>query len=91
MSILDLLQHIVNEPAPKLGTSKREFAPHAVEFVAGCLDKDPVARKSPQGLLVSLRVGSADPQKSSWIVDSKVTKDTLKAWLQSVAPEDKTA
>ncbi|ORX35992.1 kinase-like domain-containing protein [Kockovaella imperatae] len=77
MSILDLLQHIVNEPAPKLGTSRRDFPSEAVEFVRGCLDKDPSIRQSPQELL-----------KSKWIVDSQVTKDQLKAWTRQVAPSD---
>jgi mitogen-activated protein kinase kinase len=53
MSILDLLQHIVNEPAPRL--TKGRFPPEAEEFVAGCLDKDPEARYAPKRLLVSLQ------------------------------------
>jgi mitogen-activated protein kinase kinase len=53
MSILDLLQHIVNEPAPRLVSSKQKFPAEAVSFVEGCLDKDPVTRCSPQQLLVS--------------------------------------
>jgi len=53
MSILDLLQHIVNEPAPRLVSAKRQFPGEAVAFVEGCLHKDPATRKSPQELLVS--------------------------------------
>lgn len=53
MSILDLLQHIVNEPAPKLFSSRRPYPDEAVGFIDGCLNKDPSARKSPQELLVS--------------------------------------
>lgn len=53
MSILDLLQHIVNEPAPRLVSSRREFPREAVEFVEGCLDKDPGGRTAPKDLLVS--------------------------------------
>lgn len=56
MSILDLLQHIVNEPAPRLISAKRRFPTEAVRFVEGCLDKDPVVRKSPQELLVSAKL-----------------------------------
>jgi mitogen-activated protein kinase kinase len=52
MSILDLLQHIVNEPAPRLVGRKKNFPEEAQEFVEGCLDKDPMKRKSPQELLV---------------------------------------
>lgn len=51
MSILDLLQHIVNEPAPRLpapyGPDTREGV-----FVEGCLKKDPAERLSPAELLV---------------------------------------
>lgn len=53
MSILDLLQHIVNEPAPRLVSKRRQFPSSAVEFVAGCLEKDIGARKSPQDVLAS--------------------------------------
>lgn len=54
MSILDLLQHIVNEPAPRLLSSGRHTFPKcAEEFVEACLDKEPDMRKSPQELLVS--------------------------------------
>lgn len=52
MSILDLLQHIVNEPAPRLVSRKRKFPEEAQLFVEGCLDKDPAKRSSPQELLV---------------------------------------
>lgn len=51
MSILDLLQHIVNEPAPTL-TPAAAFPPEAHTFVADCLRKDPQDRKTPQELLV---------------------------------------
>lgn len=54
MSILELLHHIVNEPAPRLVSRKREFPASAVQFVEGCLDKEPTTRKSPQELLVGL-------------------------------------
>jgi mitogen-activated protein kinase kinase len=55
MSILDLLQHIVNEPAPRLISTRRsDFPESAVVFVDGCLNKDPTLRKSPQELLVSI-------------------------------------
>lgn len=52
MSILDLLQHIVGEPAPRLTSRRKNFPPEAVQFVDWCLDKDPTARKGPQELLV---------------------------------------
>ncbi|KAK1926760.1 kinase-like domain-containing protein [Papiliotrema laurentii] len=77
MSILDLLQRIVNEPAPRLVRSKRTFPSEAVSFVEACLDKDPVARKSPQDLLTS-----------SWITESKVTQEQLKAWAISTVRKE---
>ena len=52
MSILDLLQHIVNEPAPELKGGKRSFPVEAQDFVRGCLEKSPQGRRSPQDLLV---------------------------------------
>jgi serine/threonine protein kinase len=53
MSILELLQHIVNEPAPKL-TPESRFPAEAHEFVEMCLFKDPEQRWNPQQLLVSV-------------------------------------
>lgn len=53
MSILELLHHIVNEPAPALYSKSRTFPASAVSFVEGCLDKEPNTRSSPQELLVS--------------------------------------
>ena len=53
MSILDLLQHIVNEPAPQLEGRRRSFPVEAQEFVRACLIKSPAERGSPQDLLVS--------------------------------------
>ena len=74
MSILDLLQHIVNEPAPQLYSPRRDFPPEAVSLVSDCLDKDPEKRKSPKDLL-----------NSQWITDSKVTDAELITWARSVA------
>jgi len=55
MSILDLLQYIVNEPAPTLaGGKRRKFPEEAVVFVEKCLEKSPDVRGSPQELLVGL-------------------------------------
>jgi mitogen-activated protein kinase kinase len=54
MSILELLHHIVNEPAPRLVSRSREFPASATSFIENCLDKEPSNRKSPQELLVSV-------------------------------------
>lgn len=51
MSILELLQHIVNEPAPKL-TSDGRFPKMTEDFVNSCLLKDPDQRRTPKDLLV---------------------------------------
>ena len=51
MSILELLQHIVNEPAPRLSPEGR-FPREAEDFVDSCLLKDPDARQTPKDLLV---------------------------------------
>jgi mitogen-activated protein kinase kinase len=56
MSILELLQHIVNEDAPKL-TPEEKFPPAAIGFVNSCLLKDPDARPAPKDLLVCCRFG----------------------------------
>ena len=53
MSILDLLQYIVNEPAPRL-VPVDKFPREAHMFVDDCLRKDPGLRKNPKELLVSL-------------------------------------
>lgn len=75
MSILDLLQHIVNEPAPRLvGRGDQTFPEPAVQFVDWCLDKDPAQRKSPQELL-----------ESEWIRSLTVTQSELRAWAEGVA------
>lgn len=54
MSILELLQHIVNEPAPKL-TPEGRFPSEAEKFVDSCLLKDPDTRPTPKELLVSIQ------------------------------------
>ncbi|KAJ9100018.1 hypothetical protein QFC19_005836 [Naganishia cerealis] len=52
MSILDLLQYIVNEPAPRL-TPSGKYPREAELFIDDCLQKDPGLRKNPKELLVS--------------------------------------
>lgn len=51
--ILDLLQQIVLEPAPKLPKSDA-FPPILEEMIAKCLLKDPAERPTPKELYVSI-------------------------------------
>ena len=72
MSILDLLQHIVNEPAPKLGDPYGDESKEA-RFVDGCLRKDPGERLSPGELLVT-----------PWMEEIKSKEIDLKAWAEAL-------
>ena len=49
LSILELLQHIVHEPPPKLNPDA-DFPPDMINFVTVCLCKDPVKRPTPMEL-----------------------------------------
>ncbi|KAL0961170.1 hypothetical protein HGRIS_006142 [Hohenbuehelia grisea] len=71
MSILELLQHIVNEPAPKL-TPEGRYPKEADDFIDSCLLKDPDARKTPKDLL-----------KHPWIDHARATAMDLKAWAST--------
>jgi len=51
MGILDLLQKIVNEPAPRLPKNKA-FPPSLEKMIERCLIKNPDLRPSPQELMV---------------------------------------
>jgi serine/threonine protein kinase len=59
MSILELLHHIVNEPAPRLVSRSRKFPDSATTFIESCLNKEPNDRQSPQELLVGIFYDSA--------------------------------
>ncbi|KAF8572606.1 hypothetical protein K439DRAFT_1625661 [Ramaria rubella] len=74
MSILELLQHIVNEDAPKL-TPEEKFPSEATTFVNSCLLKDPDARPAPKDLL-----------KHEWIDQSRSATIDLEGWANMVAP-----
>jgi len=52
MGIFELLQRIVNEPAPRL-TPEGRFPADAEAFVDSCLVKEPDVRKTPKELAVS--------------------------------------
>ena len=90
MSILELLQHIVNEPAPRLIPEGR-YPKEAEDFVDSCLYKDPDARKTPKDLLVSDHcfcpsVPLTHPywlQKHDWIEKAKTSTMDLEAWANT--------
>ncbi|KZO92683.1 Pkinase-domain-containing protein [Calocera viscosa TUFC12733] len=71
MSILELLQHIVNEPAPTLPAGK--YGADAQGFVAKCLEKRPEDRPSPKELL-------GDP----WMRSAREEGYDLVAWAETI-------
>ena len=71
MSILELLQHIVNEPAPRL-TPEGRFPKEAEDFVESCLFKEPDIRKTPKDLLVRSRHFIVYPQCSPHLVETSL-------------------
>jgi len=71
MSILELLQHIVNEPAPRL-TPEGRFPQEAEDFVDRCLLKDPDQRRTPKDLL-----------KHPWVEQSRTSPIDLEAWAST--------
>ncbi|KAF5380706.1 hypothetical protein D9757_007012 [Collybiopsis confluens] len=71
MSILELLQHIVNEPAPKL-TPEGRFPAESENFVDSCLLKDPDARTTPKELL-----------NFPWIEQAKTAQIDIEAWAST--------
>ncbi|EKM79536.1 hypothetical protein AGABI1DRAFT_114072 [Agaricus bisporus var. burnettii JB137-S8] len=75
MSILELLQHIVNEPAPRLNNGpggEGKFPRMADAFVEYCLLKDPDERWTPKDLL-----------KHEWIDHSKKADVDLEGWAST--------
>lgn len=71
MSILDLLQHIVNEPPPKLPEAK--FPKLMEEFVNLCLVKDPAKRPTPKDLT-----------KHQYVIQADAAKVDLQAWVDGM-------
>ncbi|KIJ54725.1 hypothetical protein M422DRAFT_58143 [Sphaerobolus stellatus SS14] len=72
MSILELLQHIVNEDAPRLSPEDK-FPTDAVTFVASCLLKDPDVRPTPKELL-----------KHDWMMQSRTADIDLEGWAATL-------
>ena len=58
MSILELLQHVVNEPAPTLKPESK-FKKETHIFVDSCLVKDVDRRPTPKELLVRSKLAIA--------------------------------
>lgn len=72
MSILELLQHIVNEPAPRL-IPEGKFPRESEDFVDICLKKDPDARATTKELL-----------KHPWIMRSRILEVDLEGWAEEL-------
>ncbi|KAF8333560.1 kinase [Cantharellus anzutake] len=72
MSILELLQHIVNEPAPRL-TPDGKFPKQSEEFLDLCLRKNVHERPTPKELLTH-----------EWIVQARASNFDLKQWASLV-------
>lgn len=71
MSILELLQHIVNEPAPRL-TPEERFPKPAVVFLDACLLKDPEVRPTPKDLLLH-----------DWIINARLSSVDVEGWAST--------
>lgn len=88
MSILELLQHIVNEPAPRL-VPENKFPKESHDFIDICLRKEPDQRPTPKELMVSTSLAfvsllksndnpyQAHPWMSMTVVSNQVN---LEAW-----------
>ncbi|KAG9037020.1 MAP kinase kinase (MEK) [Tulasnella sp. JGI-2019a] len=72
MSILELLQHIVNEPAPRL-TPTESYPKESHEFIDACLRKEPEKRPTPKELLTHM-----------WMVNSVASKVDLEEWAKAL-------
>jgi mitogen-activated protein kinase kinase len=87
MSILELLQHIVNEPAPRL--TEGRYPKVAEAFIDACLMKKPEDRQTPKELLVSgtlifpLALNSIYSQEHDWIKESRESTVDLVAWANT--------
>ncbi|KAE9396332.1 dual specificity protein kinase FUZ7 [Gymnopus androsaceus JB14] len=76
LSILELLQQIVREPAPRLTSSEKDegkFPRAADEFVDACLIKEQKDRRPPADLL-----------KYEWIEKTLTSGVDMKKWAESI-------
>jgi mitogen-activated protein kinase kinase len=89
MSILELLQHIVNEPAPRL-TPDGRYPKEAELFIDSCLLKDPDSRKTPKDLMVyffsfefPVIVLTCYSQNDAWIEQARHSTVNLEDWAST--------
>ncbi|KAI1332725.1 kinase-like domain-containing protein [Xylariaceae sp. FL0255] len=87
--ILDLLQQIVNEEAPKLPKSDA-FPSILEEMIQKCLEKNPKNRPTPQVLLRGEPGPDGEPGKKgdAFIEAAKRTPVDLRAWAVSLMEKD---
>ena len=77
LSILELLQHIVHEPPPKLNPDA-DFPPDMINFVTVCLCKDPVKRPTPMDLRnhpFVLQGQRSDVNMVEWVMSLSSSKE----------------
>ena len=77
LSILELLQHIVHEPPPKLNPDAN-FPPDMINFVTVCLCKDPVKRPTPMDLRnhpFVLQGQRSDVNMVEWVMSLSSSKE----------------
>ncbi|GAA5833098.1 hypothetical protein JCM5353_004233 [Sporobolomyces roseus] len=85
MSILELLQYIVNEPAPKLPSGK--FSPEVEEFVNATLRKEPVGYNVKKKGPLPKEVARPTPKELleyPWLVHSLATDTDVEAFAKSI-------
>ncbi|KAK4705826.1 hypothetical protein P7C70_g379, partial [Phenoliferia sp. Uapishka_3] len=85
MSILELLQYIVNEPAPKLPTGK--FSESVEQFVNATLRKEPVGYNSKKKGPLPKAVARPTPKELleyKWMVDVQEEETDVEAFAQSI-------
>ncbi|KAL8283210.1 hypothetical protein RQP46_005988 [Phenoliferia psychrophenolica] len=85
MSILELLQYIVNEPAPKLPPGK--FSPEVDEFINATLRKEPVDYNVKKKGPLPREVARPTPKELleyKWMVDAEAADTDVEAFAQSI-------